>query len=61
MSKVKILRGIRQGCPISPKLFILCTQMLAYLIVNHPQIIGVIIFDNEFRINQFVDDRNLSK
>lgn len=52
----KILRGIRQGCPISPKLFILCTQMLAYLIVNHPQIKGITIFDYEYRISQFADD-----
>lgn len=36
--KIRILCGIRQGCPISPKLLILCTQILAYLIVNHPRI-----------------------
>lgn len=54
--KIKISRGIRQGCPISPKLFILCTQMLAYLIVNHPQIKGINIFDYEYRISQFADD-----
>lgn len=54
--KIKISRGIKQGCPISPKLFILCTQMLAYLIVNHPQIKGINIFDYEYRISQFADD-----
>ncbi len=30
----KMSRGIRQGCPISPKLFILTTQMLTLAIVN---------------------------
>lgn len=54
--KIKILGGIRQGCPISPKLFILCTQMRAYLIVNHPQIKGITIFDYEYRVSQFADD-----
>lgn len=49
--KIKISRGIRQGCPISPKLFILCTKMLAYLIVNHPQIKGITIFNYEYRIS----------
>ncbi len=46
--KIKILRGIRQGCPFSPKFFILCTQMLAYLVVNHPHIKGITIFHYEY-------------
>lgn len=33
-SRFKVQRGIRQGCPISPKLFILATQLLALLIKN---------------------------
>ncbi len=55
-SRIEILRGIRQDCPISPKLFILCTQMLAYLVVNHPQLKGITISDYEYRISQFADD-----
>ncbi len=55
-SRIEILRGIRQGCPISPKLFILCTQMLAYLVVNHPQLKGITISEYEYRISQFADD-----
>ena len=59
--KIKISRGIRQGCPISPKLFILCTQMVAYLIVNHPQIKGITIFDYEFADDTviFLKDKSL--
>lgn len=54
--RIKVSRGIRQGCPVSPKLFILCTQLLAYLIVNHPEFKGIAIFDYEFRISQFADN-----
>lgn len=54
--RIKVSRGIRQGCPISPKLFILCTQLMAYLTVNHPELEGINIFDYEFGISQFADD-----
>ena len=47
--KIKIHKGIRQGCPISLKLFILCMQILAYLIVNHSEI-------KVSYISQFADD-----
>uniref|UniRef100_A0A3P9AV59 Reverse transcriptase domain-containing protein n=1 Tax=Maylandia zebra TaxID=106582 RepID=A0A3P9AV59_9CICH len=55
-SRIDIFCGIRQGCPISPKLFILCTQLMAYLIVNHSDIEGINIFDIELKISQFADD-----
>lgn len=54
--RIDISRGIRQGCPISPKLFILCTQMLAYLVVKNSEFKGIKMFDYEFRISQFADD-----
>lgn len=43
--RIKVSCGIRQGCPISPKLFILCTQLLAYLIVNHLEFKGILIMN----------------
>lgn len=49
-------RGIRQGCPISPKLFILTTQMLTLAIFNNFDLQGIKIFDREFKISQFADD-----
>lgn len=52
--RIKVSRGIRH--PVSPKLFILCTQLLACLIVNHPEFKGIAIFDYEFRISQFADN-----
>lgn len=51
-----VLRGIRQGCPISPKLFILATQSLILLINHNPDLHGISIFDKEFKISQFADD-----
>ncbi len=52
----KMSRGIRQGCPISPKLFILTTQMLTLAIVNELNLQGITIFEKEFKISQFADD-----
>ncbi len=55
----KVLRGIRQGCPISPKLFILATQLLTLLIDYSKEIQGITIFDKEFKISQFADDTSI--
>lgn len=40
--------GMTPRIEISPKLFILWTQMLAYLIVNQPQLKGITFFDYEY-------------
>lgn len=47
----EVQRGIRQGCPISPKLFILTTQLLALIIQNDPDLHGINIFDKELKIS----------
>ncbi len=52
----KMSRGIRQGCPISTKLFILTTQMLTLAIVNDLNLQGIKIFEKEFKTSQFADD-----
>lgn len=41
----KVLRGIRQGCPISPKLLILAIQLLTSLINHSNDIKGITIFN----------------
>ena len=51
-----ISRGIRQGCPISALLFILCVEVLAIYIREQENIKGIMIGNNEIRITQFVDD-----
>ena len=57
--RFKVQRGIRQGCPISPKLFILATHFLALSVINNPALQGIEIFDRQFRISQFADDTAL--
>lgn len=54
-----VSRGISQGCPISPKRFILTTQLLTLLINNSHDLQGIIIFDKEFRLSQFADDTSI--
>lgn len=58
-SSFKVLHGIRQGCPISPKIFISATQLLTLLINKSSDIQGITIFDREFRISQFADDTSI--
>ncbi len=48
-----MFRGIRQRCPISPKLFIRTTRMLTLAIVNDLNLQGIEVFEKEFKISQF--------
>jgi hypothetical protein len=49
-------KGIRQGCPISALLFILCVEVLAINIRSKQNIRGIMLKNNEIRITQFADD-----
>jgi len=53
-------RGLRQGCPLSPYLFILVVELLAIAIRNNEKIKGICIRDIECKINQYADDTFLS-
>ncbi len=56
----KVTRGVRQGCPLSPYLFILAAEILAIYIRNNPDIEGIHINNSESKISQYADDTALS-
>jgi exonuclease III len=51
-------RGVRQGCPISPYLFILSVELLAIDIRENKNIEGIVIAGTEIKISQLADDTN---
>ena len=52
-------RGARQGCPLSPYIFLLCVEILGISIRNSPEIVGMHLYDKEFKLSQFADDTQL--
>ena len=55
----KLSRGVRQGCPLSPYLFILCAEILGAAVRRDTLIRGITISDNECKISQYADDTTL--
>jgi len=51
--------GVRQGCPLSPLLYIVCGEILSLLIKNNHDIEGIIINDTEILVSAFADDTTL--
>ena len=54
-----IKRGCRQGDPISPYIFLICSEVLACMIRQNPYIKGYKMFNTETKITQFADDTTL--
>lgn len=52
-------RGVRQGCPLSPYLFILSAEILAHKIRQDPEFKGIKLFGNNVKLSLFADDTNL--
>ena len=55
----QVSRGVRQGCPLSPYLFILCAEILAHKIRGEENIKGIEILNEEIKLTQFADDTTL--
>ena len=51
-----IHRGVRQGCPLSTYLFIICIELLSYKISTNEDLKGIHFFGKEFRRSLFADD-----
>ena len=55
----KIQRGVRQGCSLSPYLFVLSVEMLAKEIRKNRNINGIVVRNEEIKLSQYADDTTL--
>ena len=55
----KLERGVRQGCPLSPYLFILCVEVLAEAVRKNNEIKGITVNGREIKNSQYADDTTL--
>ena len=55
----EIQRGVRQGCPLSPYLFVLSAEILAKKIRENKSIKGIFVNNKEIKLSQYADDTML--
>ena len=58
-ARFELGRGVRQGDPLSPYIFILAAEILANAIKTHDDIKGISVDNSEFLISQLADDTTL--
>ena len=54
-----IERGVRQGDPCSPYLYLICAEILSLMIRTNDKIKGIKLKEKEFLLSQFADDTTL--
>ena len=54
-----LTRGVRQGCPLSPYLFLLCAEILGTAVRRDDEVKGIQIYDKECKVSQYADDTTL--
>ena len=58
-SPFQLHRGCRQGDPISPYIFILCSEFLALALNNEEDFKGLTLVNKEHKLSQYADDTSI--
>ena len=58
--KINIYRGVRQGCPVSSLLFILCTEIMNIRLRSSENVKGFVISDVIKKLFAYADDTSLA-
>ncbi|KAJ8289842.1 hypothetical protein GJAV_G00005950 [Gymnothorax javanicus] len=56
--RIPLFRGLKQGCPLSPYLFIIAIEMLGIKVRANDSIKGLEINGVEFKVSMYADDTN---
>ena len=51
-----IQRGVRQGDPLSPYLYLICAEVLSIMLRESNQVKGITVNNQDFLLSQFADD-----
>ena len=55
----ELTRGVRQGCPLSPYLFVLSAEIMAENVRKTKEIRGLTVCGEEIKLSQYADDTTL--